>query len=92
MVQTKLTTPKMYTVKFHNDDTTAMDFVTMLLTTVFQYDQQTAQYMMLEVHQQGSAIVGTFPKEVAESRKAKCIENAKLNDFNDFKVTVKPHI
>lgn len=60
--------PSMYHVIMLNDDITTMDFVVMILQSQFYCSPQRAQALMLQVHQQGSAICGTFNREIAEMK------------------------
>lgn len=60
--------PKKWVVKMHNDDFTTMDFVVFVLQAVFGKTSEQAQAIMLKVHQEGSAIVGIYTKEIAETK------------------------
>lgn len=67
-VEVKVTTPKMYNVIFHNDDKTPMDFVTLVLMEIFHKTIIDAQTIMLAVHNDGSAVAGTYDFETAEMK------------------------
>lgn len=60
--------PKMYTVVFVNDDFTPMDFVSSILTQVFNLSAGAADVIMMKVHETGSANVGRFTKDIAETK------------------------
>ncbi|MDO5045098.1 ATP-dependent Clp protease adaptor ClpS [Campylobacter sp.] len=64
----KLEFPKKFKVILLNDDVTSMDFVVDILTQIFNHDAQSAITIMLKVHNEGSAICGIYPKEVALSK------------------------
>ena len=66
---------------FLNDDVTTMDFVVYVLITVFKKDHQTAFLLMLEIHQQGSAVVGVLPFEEAELRQSQVHSMASKGGF-----------
>lgn len=68
MDDVELKEPSMYKVILNNDDYTPMDFVVMVLMTVFHKDEDTAQRVMLDVHQRGKGICGVFTFEVAETK------------------------
>ena len=57
-----------YKVIFLNDDVTTMEFVVYVLIIIFKKDQETAFALMMEIHQQGSAVVDVLSFEEAEHR------------------------
>ncbi|NOY16609.1 MAG: ATP-dependent Clp protease adapter ClpS [Gammaproteobacteria bacterium] len=60
--------PNMYRVLLINDDYTPMDFVIMLLQSVFRKDHNTATQIMMHVHTKGVGVCGVFTREVAETK------------------------
>ena len=48
-----------YRVIIQNDDVTPMEFVVLVLLTIFGLDFERAVEVMLEAHQKGRALVGT---------------------------------
>ena len=60
--------PGKYHVIFLNDDSTPMEFVIEMLTHVFKHSKETAEKIMLEIHNNGSGIAGTFNFEIAEQK------------------------
>ena len=60
--------PDMYRVLLINDDYTPMDFVVMLLQSVFSKDHETAQQIMMHVHTKGVGVCGVYTREVAETK------------------------
>jgi len=60
--------PPMYKVLLHNDNYTTMEFVVEVLLYVFHKRVEEATRIMLNVHQQGVGICGTYPFEVAETK------------------------
>jgi ATP-dependent Clp protease adaptor protein ClpS len=73
--------PPLYKVLLHNDDYTTMDFVVMILQTVFQKDIDEATLIMLNVHHQGRGIAGIFTLEVGETKVALVHHMAQKNQF-----------
>jgi ATP-dependent Clp protease adaptor protein ClpS len=73
--------PSMYKVLLHNDDYTTMDFVVMILETVFHKDQVEASKIMLNVHQQGVGVAGVFTRDIAETKVILVHELARKNEF-----------
>ena len=49
-----------------NDPITLMSYVVLVLRRLFGYDQETATRLMLQVHNEGRAVVATQPREQAE--------------------------
>ena len=59
--------PKHYKVLMHNDDFTPMDFVVAVLINVFYKRPEEAERLMLQVHEQGIAVVGIYSYDMALS-------------------------
>ncbi len=72
----KLTTPSFWTVVLHNDDYTPMDFVVFILNVVFHLDLDSANEIMLKVHNEGKAPIGKYTKEIALSKANQVIKMA----------------
>lgn len=68
----KIALPGKYNVIFHNDDITPMQFVVELLENIFELDQKIAVALMLKVHSEGKAVVGTYIKSIAEAKVTLC--------------------
>jgi ATP-dependent Clp protease adaptor protein ClpS len=49
-----------------NDPITLMSYVVLVFRRLFGYDHPTATKLMLQVHEEGKAIVATQPREQAE--------------------------
>lgn len=77
----RLKEPPQYHVILHNDDFTTMDFVVMILMNIFHKTQAQAETLMLKVHHEGSAIAGTYSRDIAESKAAKATALARANGF-----------
>lgn len=64
----KIKRPPMYKVILLNDDYTPMEFVVHILQRFFAMNREKATQIMLTVHTEGSAVVGIFPRDVAETK------------------------
>ena len=66
--RTKQKPPPMYKVLLLNDDYTPMDFVVVVLQTVFAMSREKATRVMLQVHREGAGVCGTYTREVAAAK------------------------
>ena len=73
--------PSMYKVLLHNDDYTAMDFVVMVLQTIFHKGAEEATRIMLNVHEQGLGVAGVYPRDVAETKMVLVHDLARKNEY-----------
>lgn len=82
----KITEPKKWKVVMLNDDFTTMEFVVYALTTIFKHDEESAHKLMIQIHTEGSAIVGVYSFEIAES---KCVETTTLARSQGYPLQLK---
>jgi ATP-dependent Clp protease adaptor protein ClpS len=66
--KTKLKPPPLYKVILLNDDYTPMDFVVVVLQTVFAMSREKATQVMLQVHREGMGVCGTYTREIATAK------------------------
>ena len=66
--KTRLKPPPLYKVILLNDDYTPMDFVVVVLQTVFAMNREKATQVMLQIHREGMGVCGTYTREVAASK------------------------
>ena len=71
--------PPLYKVIILNDDYTPMDFVIYVLTQIFKHSETEAHKIMMDVHQQGSGLAGTYNFEIAETKSYQANQLAKTN-------------
>jgi len=58
-----------YKMVLHNDNITSMEFVILLLMSVFKKDDQEAIVLTMKVHNDGSAVIAEYSSyEVAEQK------------------------
>jgi len=69
--------PSLYRVLLLNDDYTPMEFVVFVLQRFFNKNQEDATRIMLHVHQNGVGVCGVFTYEVAETKVAQVIDEAR---------------
>lgn len=75
----ELKRPDMYKVLLLNDDYTPMEFVVHILEIFFAMDREKATQIMLTVHTQGAAVVGIFPRDIAETKSEQVNQYAQEN-------------
>jgi ATP-dependent Clp protease adaptor protein ClpS len=77
--RTRTRPPRRYEVLLHNDDYTTMEFVVMVLITVFRRDRTEAVRIMLAVHNEGVGVAGVYTREVAEEKLERAVGMAREN-------------
>ena len=80
-VKTERREPAQYKVVLLNDDYTTMEFVVLVLESVFQKSPAEAYRVMMHVHLNGSGIAGVYPFEVAETKVETVTRMARQAEF-----------
>ena len=75
--KTRVKPPPLYKVMLLNDDYTPMDFVVVVLQTVFAMSREKATQVMLQVHREGMGVCGTYTREVAAAKVDQVIDIAR---------------
>jgi len=78
--------PSKYKIVMLNDDTTPMEWVIDILKIIYNHSQSTAESLTLEIHNEGSAVVGVYNYEIAEQ---KTVETINVSRDNGFPLQVK---
>ena len=81
--------PPRFAVLMMNDDFTPMDFVVDILETIFFKSQAEAEAIMLKVHHEEKAVVGTYSYDIAKSKVEKAMEKARTQKY-PLKLTYMP--
>lgn len=79
--RTNFREPRRYKVIIYNDDFTTMEFVVLVLTSVFFKSTEEAEALMLAVHKSGSAVVGIYSYDMAISKVRKATMMAREENF-----------
>jgi ATP-dependent Clp protease adaptor protein ClpS len=79
-----------YQVVMHNDDYTTMEFVVAILMKHFHKPPAEALHVMLQVHHKGAGIAGVYTRDVAETKVAEVIDEARQEGM-PLLLTVEPH-
>lgn len=85
-IKQKNSFPNTYHVILLNDDTTPIEWVVEVLSSIFKHSDVSAESLTLEIHNEGSAVVGTYQYEIAEQ---KAIETTNLSRDKGFPLQVK---
>lgn len=85
----RLKRPPLYRVLLLNDDYTTMEFVVMVLRSIFHMSEERAAQIMLHVHQKGAGVCGVFTREVAESKVEQVLTLAEQNQ-HPLQCTMEP--
>ncbi len=84
----QLQRPPMFRIIMLNDDYTPMEFVVDILISLFHKSQEIAAQLMLQVHKQGSAVCGVYPRDIAET-KLQQVENASRNEGHPLRCVME---
>jgi len=75
--KTRVKPPPLFKVILLNDDYTPMDFVVVVLQTVFSMSREKATLVMLQVHREGMGVCGTYTREVAAAKVDQVVDIAR---------------
>jgi ATP-dependent Clp protease adaptor protein ClpS len=78
--------PGKYKVVVCNDDVTPMEFVIVMLMTIFKHKQDSATDLTLKIHNDGRAIAGVYTYEIAEQ---KGIDATSLSREHGYPLVIK---
>lgn len=81
--------PKRYKVLLHNDHYTSMEFVIMILESIFRKSGTQSVEIMLSVHNTGLGIAGVYPASIAET-KVKTVHEAAEKQGFPLKCSMEP--
>lgn len=68
LIVSKIVEPSKYKVLLLNDDHTPMEFVIILLMSVFKHTEDAARDITLKVHNEGAGVAGVYNFEIAEQK------------------------
>jgi ATP-dependent Clp protease adaptor protein ClpS len=77
----KTARPRRWKVLLHNDDFTTMEYVIEVLIRHFHKPPAEATYVMLQVHHKGVGVAGIYPKEIAETKIAEVMDEARAHEM-----------
>lgn len=81
--------PPLYKIIYVNDDLTSMEFVVHSLVEYFNYNDDTAKTITLDIHEKGSAVVAILPYEIAEQKGIEVTIDARAHGY-PLQIKVEP--
>lgn len=78
-VKVDINPPSMWKVILLNDDVTPMELVVDILCSIFKHKKESAEKIMLQIHNDGSGVAGVYPYEIAEHLSVESTTVAKRN-------------
>ena len=77
----KIKEPPLFRVIYLNDNQTTMEFVVESLIDHFDYTEETAEQITVDIHEAGSAVVAVLPYEIAEQKGVEVTQSARANNY-----------
>lgn len=73
--------PRLWNVLLYNDDKTTMEFVVLVLMQIFHKTFEEAQDVMMNIHDTGKGVAGTYSHEIATTKRDEATSVARTNGF-----------
>jgi ATP-dependent Clp protease adaptor protein ClpS len=90
-VNTSLKEPPMFKIIYINDDKTTVEFVINSLVEHFEYTEDTAEKITLDIHDAGSAVVAILPYEIAEQKGIEVTVSARTEGY-PLQIKLEPDV
>jgi ATP-dependent Clp protease adaptor protein ClpS len=88
---TSLKEPPLFKIIYINDDKTTVEFVINSLVEHFEYTEDTAEKITLDIHDAGSAVVAILPYEVAEQKGIEVTVSARTEGY-PLQIKLEPDV
>jgi ATP-dependent Clp protease adaptor protein ClpS len=73
--------PSKYNVIMLNDEATPMDWVMGVLKEIFKHSDNAAEALAMQIHTDGSSVVGTYKYEIAEQKSIETVTASRNHGF-----------
>lgn len=73
--------PSMYNVVFYNDDRTSFEFVISVLIELYNKTASDASSIAMDIHNNGSRVVGVYPYDIASHKANSTIKLARHYNY-----------
>lgn len=80
-IKKEIREPSNYNVIMLNDDLTPMEWVMGVLKEIYRHSDQAAENLTMKIHNEGSAVVGTYKYEIAEQKGVETVNASRANGF-----------
>ena len=80
-IKLEIKEPSNYHVIMLNDDATPMEWVMGVLKEIFKHSDADAEALTMNIHTEGSAVVGTYKYEIAEQKSVEAVSASRNNGF-----------
>jgi len=80
--------PSDFNVIMLNDDQTPMEWVMGVLKEIFKHSDDAAEAITMKIHNEDSAVVGTYKYEIAEQKSVEAM-NASRNHGFPLQITIE---
>jgi ATP-dependent Clp protease adaptor protein ClpS len=81
IVKVDMRPPNMYNVVLHNDNITTIEFVMLVLMSIFHKNLEDAIQLTQHIHNNEKGIAGTYSHEVASQKREETIQISRLNSY-----------
>jgi len=89
LTKKKTKKPRRYKVVIHNDDYTTMEFVVLVLRSIFKLTPAASTRLMLAIHKTGVGVAGVYAREIAEMRMEQVLQLA-ADQGHPLQCTMEP--
>jgi len=73
--------PSKYNVIMLNDELTPVEWVIGVLKEIFKHSDADAEALTMKIHNEGSAVVGTYKYEIAEQKSVEAVNASRNHGF-----------
>jgi|TARA_B110000967_G_scaffold195361_1_gene224786 ATP-dependent Clp protease adaptor protein ClpS len=80
-IKREVKVPSNYNVIMLNDDATPVEWVMGILKEIFRHSDASAEALTMKIHNDGSAVVGTYLFEIAEQKGTEATNASRNHGF-----------
>lgn len=73
--------PRKFKIIFFNDDFTPFFFVEKILSIIYNKTEAESHDIASKIHNEGKAVIGVYPQEIAQTKHAQTMYNAEQNGY-----------